>query len=197
MACYINPFPSEISQDEFLLILNTNNLYDTYLNIINNNEEGLLEFFNINKAVIDEGINQIKELREFKAGKLTSTDVIVNNPIINYFINNNINANILKTLDKSFTEIFYKLVKESTKPVSDFINLNDLLKLSYKEGLKSNNVIIRFLGSLNGYKDMLNNQLNTNVNNEGKSLTEYEKIYIQQTINYINSLGIFKNENYS
>ena len=40
---------------------------------------------------------------------------------------------------------------------------------------------------------MLNNQLNTNVNNEGKSLTEYEKIYIQQTINYINSLGIFKN----
>ena len=197
MACYINPFPSEISQDEFLLILNTNNLYDTYLNIINNNEEGLLEFFNINKAVIDEGINQIKELREFKAGKLTSTDVIVNNPIINYFINNNINANILKTLDKSFTEIFYKLVKESTKPVSDFINLNDLLKLSYKEGLKSNNVIIRFLGSLNGYKDMLNNQLNTNKNNEGKSLTEYEKIYIQQTINYINSLGIFKNENYS
>ena len=85
MACYINPFPSEISQDEFLLILNTNNLYDTYLNIINNNEEGLLEFFNINKAVIDEGINQIKELREFKAGKLTSTDVIVNNPIIFVF----------------------------------------------------------------------------------------------------------------
>jgi ribonuclease HI len=196
MACYINPFPNEISQDEYLLILNTNNLYDTYLNIINNGEEGLLEFFNINKAVIDKGINQIKELRDFKAGKLTSTDVIINNPIINYFINNNINSNILKTLDKSFTEIFYKLANENNKPVSDFININDLFKLPYQEGVKSSNVLIRFLGSLNGYKNMLSNQLTTGLNNNNEVLTEYDKIYIQQTINYINSLGVFKDLNY-
>ena len=196
MACYVNPFPSEISQDEFLLILNTNNLYDTYLNIINNGEEDLLQFFNTNKTIIDEGINQINELREFKAGKLTSTDIIINNPIINYFINNNINSNILKTLDKSFATIFYKLANENNKPVSDFININDLFKLPYQEGLKSSNVLIRFLGSLNGYKNMLSNQLNTGLNNENKVLTEYDKIYIQQTINYINSLGIFKDLNY-
>jgi hypothetical protein len=195
MACYVNPFPSEISQDEFLLILNTNNLYDSYLNIINNGEESLLQFFNNNKNVIDEGIKQIKELREFKNGKLIETNVIINNPIINYFINNNINSNILQTLDKSFTNIFYKLASTNNKPVSDFININDLFKLSYNEGSKSNNVLIRFLGSLNGYKNMLSNQLATGLNNNNEVLTEFDKIYIQQSINYINSLGIFKDPN--
>ena len=91
MACYINPFPNEISQDEYLLILNTNNLYDTYLNIINNGEEGLLEFFNINKAVIDEGINQIKELRDFKTGIIpflsSNLDIVKSATNFDFFLN--------------------------------------------------------------------------------------------------------------
>jgi hypothetical protein len=189
MACYINPHPTEVSKDEFLLILNSNNLYDNYLNIINNNEEGLLNFFKTNENIINEGIKEVKQLRDFKAGKLNNLNDIANNKVINYFINNNINSSILQTLDKAFTDIFYRLTSESTSPVDSFINLNDVFKLSILEGRNTDNVIIRFLAAVNEYKKVLINNLES-VTANSKVLTDFDKLNIQQTINYINSLGL-------
>jgi hypothetical protein len=53
MNCIVNPFPSEISQDEFLLILNANKIYNNYKNLVDANED-LSTFFNQYKDTIEQ-----------------------------------------------------------------------------------------------------------------------------------------------
>jgi hypothetical protein len=193
-SCYINPFPKEISQDEFLLILNANNLYEQYLNHINNNDD-LSDFFNQNQTIINLGIDDVKGLRDFKSGKINNFESINDNKIISYYINNNVDNNVLKIIDKGFTEVYYKVISQSNAPFSELININDLVTMPYKKGVETNNVLIRFFGNLIALKLRTQEELLTNKKISGETLTENDKLFNEKLVNYLNSLGIYENPN--
>jgi hypothetical protein len=193
-SCYINPYPKEMSQDEFLLILNANNLYNQYFNLLSNNED-LSDFFNDNQVIIDKGIKELKGLRDFKSGNIQSTEQFFNNNIINYYINNNVDNNILKILDKAFSDMYYDTIANSKIAFSELINVNDLLTNTYDQGIEKNNILISFLGQLVKHKENLEKELLNGKTYDNQPLTESDKLFKEKTISYINSLGIFENDN--
>jgi hypothetical protein len=184
-SCYINPYPKEMSQDEFLLILNANNLYNQYFNLLSNNED-LSDFFNDNQVIIDKGIEELKGLRDFKSGNIQSTEQFFNNNIINYYINNNVDNNILKILDKAFSDMYYDTIANSKIAFSELINVNDLLTNTYDQGIEKNNILISFLGQLVKHKENLEKELLNGKTYDNQPLTESDKLFKEKTISYIN-----------
>ena len=192
--CFINPYPSEVSQDEFLLILNANNLYDQFMSHLSNNDD-LSDFLNNNQSIFNQGIEDVKGLRKFIKGQIETLDGLDNNKIINYYINNNVDTNVLKILDKQFVDIYYNNFNNTKKSFNELVSINDLLKTSFDDFVdgKSENILIAFFGNLVGLKFSKQAELDSNTNEEGNTLTEYEREFNKNLINYINSLGILPN----
>jgi hypothetical protein len=197
-ACLLNnPYPQEITHDEYLIILHANNLYEDFLGVTSN-ENNLSEFFKTHINTINKGVEHVKELRDFKAGTIKDLSKVSFNPIINYYINNNIDNHMLKMFDYYFTKGYFNALSKSddTFNFKDALNLSDLSKVSIAEGIKKN-VLISFFASLLGEKSRKIKELNSGLNSDGKTpLNDYDREFNKNFINYVNSLFLIQDSNF-
>ena len=188
-----NPYPQEITHDEYLIILHANNIYEDFLGVTSN-ENNLSEFFKTNIDTINKGVEYVKELRDFKAGTIKDLSKISFNPIINYYINNNIDNHMLKMFDYYFGITYFNALANPNKPFSfkDSLSLSDLTKVPSIKG-KNDNVLISFFVNLLATKSKKTRELNSGINSDTKlPLTDYDKEFNKNFINYVNSLFLIQ-----
>jgi hypothetical protein len=187
MTCTINPYSQEINSDEFILILNANNLYKEYRGLIDN-DQNLAPFFKTYQNLLESSINSIKQLRSLLKGETSNLSDINNDKIINYFLNNSVNQNILNEIDQNFTNALYRRLEQG-KPLMDLLDVNELFTASIIDNdTKGSNTLIGLLANLLKNKSKILEKIN---NTE----SEFEKEYLNRKLEYINSLGLSENIN--